>query len=78
MLDGPWEELLHYGLLLGAFIQLMAIAAIFVLPSQPKDDEEEGSEKTEKWAEQERKKVPTSSTNVNKKGKKDKSARKRR
>ena len=33
MLESPWEELLHYGLLLGAGIQLIAILAIIVLPS---------------------------------------------
>lgn len=33
MLESPWEELLHYGLLLGAAIQLIAILAIIVLPS---------------------------------------------
>ena len=39
MLDSPWEELLHYGLLVGALIQLIAIAAIVVLPSEASEEE---------------------------------------
>ena len=39
MLDSPWEELLHYGLLVGAVIQLIAIAAIVVLPSEASEGE---------------------------------------
>ena len=39
-----WDNILHYGLLVGAFFQLIAIAAIVFLP--PKSDEEgEGEEK---------------------------------
>lgn len=47
MLDSPWEELLHYGLLVGAAIQLIAIAAIIVLPTSSVEEtgEEEGKKK---------------------------------
>ena len=39
MLDSPWEELLHYGLLVGAVIQLVALASIIILPSRPDEDD---------------------------------------
>ena len=43
MLDSPWEELLHYGLLVGAVIQLIAIVAVVVLPSDATGEDENGS-----------------------------------
>ena len=39
----PWEELLHYGLLVGAVIQLIAIVAVVVLPSDATGGDENGS-----------------------------------
>lgn len=39
-----FEEALHYGLLLGAVIQLVAIASIFLLNSPPKPESKEESE----------------------------------
>lgn len=77
MLDSPWDELLHYGLLVGAVIQLIAIASIVLLPSQPDNEEEEEAGQTREGAEGERKPASASS-NVSRKGKKDKGARKRR
>ena len=76
MLDSPWEELLHYGLLVGAVIQLVAIAAIFVLPSS-QDDEQETSDEG-RGAEHADTKPPTAPVSSNKKGRKDKAAARRR
>ena len=45
MFDSPWEDLLHYGLLVGAAaIQLIAIAAIVVLPSPNVEEEDRSDE----------------------------------
>ena len=71
MLDSPWEELLHYGLLVGAVIQLVAIAAIFVLPSSPDDEQDEPRDE---GAEP----VETKPVSSSKKGRKDKTAARRR
>lgn len=77
MLESPWEELLHYGLLVGAIIQLVAIASIVLLPSRPDEEEEEevGAGKKREGAEEKRKPVSTVSS---RKGKKEKGARRRR
>ena len=45
MLDSPWEELLHYGLMIGAVIQLVAIAAIILLPERSYETKDEQIEK---------------------------------
>lgn len=75
MLDSPWEELLHYGLLVGAVIQLVAIAAIFVLPSSPEDEQ---NETKEKGAEPADTKTTAPAVSSSKKGRKDKTAARRR
>ena len=61
---------------MGAVIQLVAIGAIFVLPSSPDDEQQAAAELSrEEGAEPDTKPVAVSS---NKKGRKDKSARRRR
>ena len=45
MLDSPWEELLHYGLMIGAVIQLVAIAAIILLPERSYETKDQQIEK---------------------------------
>ncbi len=43
-----YDKVLHYGLLIGAIFQLIAIAAIVVLPVQPEEEVGEGDSGTRK------------------------------
>lgn len=38
MFDNYLDDLIHYGLLVGAVIQLVALASVIFLPSEPKED----------------------------------------
>ena len=79
MLESPWEELLHYGLLLGAVFQLICIAAIIFLPPQSEDQDDPtvtgGVKKQTVKEKTDGKKQPSIASGPSKKGK---GARKRR
>ena len=74
MLDSPWEELLHYGLMIGAVIQLVAIAAIILLPERSYEAKDQQVEKKGEVTDEKTKPLSISSNKRNK----DKGPRRRK